>query len=353
MYTDTKTTLRAFTLALRRSPFTLSIGITSVVASLAYQYGADVDFMLVDDRVWDGQVWRFVTSCFVHGDAIHLLFGLFWTAAFGVAVERWCGPRRSAWLFLLLAVGSGAAQFVVQGGGIGLSGILLGYFGLIYATRHRKQDRIYPLDRRTTWIFVGWFFLCIALTETGIWHVGNIAHGAGALLGYIIGCGVGDKRPRGSLWPAGAIAVLTLASTVYMPWNYRWWWHRGSRQHDAAGLTVAYDSFLQAVRTAPTDFEVERLLLLLGREWWREQGWTDAVYFLDRGVRVSGDPKPWLGYLADAYLELGDTDHARSTAEPLALDDLSEELLVKTQLVELVQLRASGTERIPTQPAPP
>jgi membrane associated rhomboid family serine protease len=67
-------------------------------------------WILKPDRVWHrGEVWRLLTSGFVHKDYAHLGFNLFTFTFFGFEIERVCtlyfGPAFGALAFLLIYVG--------------------------------------------------------------------------------------------------------------------------------------------------------------------------------------------------------------------------------------------------------
>ena len=87
--------------------------------------------------------------------------------------------------------------------------------------------------------------------------------------------------------------------------------------------------------------------------WWLRQGWKEAAYFFDRAVRVSAVPEPWWGYLADVYLQLDEIERAKSIAGQIKLENLSEELRAKPQLVELVQSTTRQAESQPAERAKP
>src|SRR5262249_37978003 len=90
-----------------------------------------------------------------------------------------------------------AAEFALFQGGIGLSGVGYGLFGLLWVLSRNDQRFRGGVDAQTINVFVAWFFLCIFLTYTGVLPVGNVAHGMGALLGGLLGfCIVaqGSKR---------------------------------------------------------------------------------------------------------------------------------------------------------------
>jgi len=120
-------------------------------------------------------------------DIVHLLFNLYWFWIFGTLLERTFGHARTAFIVILLAIGSSAFAFAFDRGGVGLSGVGYGLFGMLWVLSrydHRFRATIGP---NITTLFVAWFFLCILATVAKIYAVANVAHLAGALLGALLG----------------------------------------------------------------------------------------------------------------------------------------------------------------------
>ena len=130
-----------------------------------------------------GELWRLVTCMFPHGGVLHLLFNVYWLWVFGTLIEEVYGHAKTLALIILFAFGSGPLEFAFTVGGIGLSGVVYGLFGLLWVVS-RHDDRFHEaVDERTIQLFIIWFFVCIATTWFGIFPVANVAHGAGLVLG--------------------------------------------------------------------------------------------------------------------------------------------------------------------------
>ena len=193
----------------------------ATAASVAWWAGTDVSRLLADPNIGRGEVWRLLTCTFLHKDVFHLLFNLYWLVVLGITVESALGWRNMLWISLLLAFGSSAAEYALLEGGVGLSGGGYGLFGLIWVLSRRDARFRGTLDRRTNWLFVGWFAFCILTTVTGVWQVGNVAHGAGAVLGALLGLTMTvPNRYRSPLRFAFAAACLAslFAATLLRPW---------------------------------------------------------------------------------------------------------------------------------------
>lgn len=203
-----------------RYPVTSGTIVLAVVVTLGWWAEMNVDPLLIDASVVDGEWWRFLSSTLAHADPIHLLFNLYWVWIFGSVVEQNFGDLRTAALFVTLALGSSAAEFAFFSGGVGLSGVGYGLFGLFWVL-NKKDPRFWgTMSQSTVYIFVGWFFFCILATQLNILQIGNVAHGSGAILGAVVAMAVAKKGTQRHLWAAGyaaLILVFVALATVLWP----------------------------------------------------------------------------------------------------------------------------------------
>ncbi len=72
-----------------------------------------------------------------------------------------------------------AAQYALDDGGIGLSGVVYMDVGNALRPRPPRPAVRRAVDYNTNVVFVVWFFLCIAGTAAGSINIGNVAHGSG------------------------------------------------------------------------------------------------------------------------------------------------------------------------------
>jgi membrane associated rhomboid family serine protease len=191
--------------------------VTTFVAGLAlavtgmWWSGQNIDGMLMNGRVWaNWELWRALTCTLPHVNFFHLAFNLYWFWTFGTLVERVYGHLRCAGIYLLLAFGSSLAEFTFFSGGVGLSGVGYGLWGMLWVLEKRDARFADAVDHRTSQLFIFWFFLCIVLTIANVMPVANVAHGVGAVLGAV-------------KWQsmAGLVVAVILGlagSTVFWPW---------------------------------------------------------------------------------------------------------------------------------------
>ncbi len=179
----------------------------AVIVNIAAVMKGGASVLDINYLAFHGEPWRLVTNILPHANGFHLIFNLYWTWAFGTVIEKEFGPLLTALLVLIVAVGASAAQYAVEEGGIGLSGVVYGLFGFLWVLSRLQPRYADGMDRATVILFIAWFFFCIVTTELGIWAIANIEHGVGAVLGAMAGFAVGSSGAR----RVAAAAVLLLA----------------------------------------------------------------------------------------------------------------------------------------------
>ena len=185
------------------------IAILAIGVTIAWWSKVDISPLFATAMIRRGELWRLVTSIFPHADILHLAFNIYWLWVFGTLVEQTYGHFKTAALILLFALGSGSLDFALALGGVGLSGVGYGLFGLLWVLSRRDDRFRDAVDQKTIQLFVVWFFFCIATTLMNIFPVANIAHGAGAIIGILAADAITLPRRR-ILTVAGIGAVLLL-----------------------------------------------------------------------------------------------------------------------------------------------
>ena len=202
--------------------------VTTFVAGLAlavtgmWWSGQNIDGMVMNGRVWvDWELWRALTCTLPHVNLFHLAFNLYWFWTFGTLVERVYGHLRCAGIFLLLAFGSSLAEFTFFSGGVGLSGVGYGLWGMLWVLEKRDARFADAVDQQTSQLFIFWFLLCILLTVANVMPVANVAHGVGAAMGALLGLAASSRgavKWRSIAGLAVAVILGLAGSTVFWPW---------------------------------------------------------------------------------------------------------------------------------------
>jgi membrane associated rhomboid family serine protease len=199
----------------------------------------------VDPTAFRSEPWRLLTSALPHLDLPHLVFNVYWLWVFGTLLEEVLGHARLLGIIALFAVGSAAAEYAMTNGGVGLSGVGYGLFGLLWVLSSRSLRFKGAVDARTAQLFGVWFVFCVVTTHLGVMPVGNFAHGGGAVLGALLGYAMSERTPAARRVAAAAgVPVLVVASllgaTVLRP--------RVNLAHDgSASFQLGYDA-IQAGR---------------------------------------------------------------------------------------------------------
>jgi GlpG protein len=123
----------------------------------------------------------------LHTELWHIGFNLYWLWFFGKKIEFESKKPFYAIFVLTSALVSSLAQLSFSDStGIGLSGIGYSFFGFIYFKSKTTEGYKNYLDKKTINLFMFWLVLCIVLTQTKAWTVGNAAHIGGLLWGITI-----------------------------------------------------------------------------------------------------------------------------------------------------------------------
>lgn len=146
------------------------------------------EFFLLDfNKVTE--VWRFITSIFLHGGFAHLLYNIFALALFGSMLERFLGGRRFLIVFFVSGILANLVSVNFYSSSLGASGAIFGIIGTLIFIK--------PL------MFIWAFGFPMPLFIAGIiWAVGdimgffgfstsnnvaNLAHLSGMFFGLILG----------------------------------------------------------------------------------------------------------------------------------------------------------------------
>ena len=150
-----------------RFPIVAGLAAAAVGVTMASKCDVNVSALYDSPAIGRGEVWRLLTSILPHGGPFHLIFNVYWLWVFGSLVEESFGQWKNFALIVLLALGSGAAEYAFLDGGIGLSGVVYGLFGMVWVLSRYPPRFRDAVDANTAIMFVAWFFLCIVTTATG------------------------------------------------------------------------------------------------------------------------------------------------------------------------------------------
>jgi membrane associated rhomboid family serine protease len=232
-------------------PVTAGVALGAIAVTVLWWTGTNIDAFTMDYKVWDRwQVWRALTTTLPHVNFFHLAFNLYWLWTFGTLIERVYGHVKCAAIFMFLALGSMLADFAVSSGGVGLSGVGYGLWGLLMVLERRDMRFADAVDRQTNQLFIVWFLLCIVLTITNLMPVANVAHGVGAVLGMLLGLAIAgnrDAKLQGRAALASLCVLILLGATRFWP-DINLSRHAGLEMEQAALAALDRDDSAHAVK---------------------------------------------------------------------------------------------------------
>jgi GlpG protein len=183
-------------------------------------------FLVVDeDAIREGELWRFVTSAFLHIGPlfragltlgiVHVGFNVWWLMDLGRGIEGRWGHLAMAGLVLGGAAVASLAEWIAGGSGVGLSGVVYAVAGFLFALRRVDAVAATLMHPRTANMLIAWFLFCIVLTTSGTLGIANWAHGAGAVWGWVAGLATRVSWRRTAI---PALALATAAAVAAAPW---------------------------------------------------------------------------------------------------------------------------------------
>ena len=92
-------------------------------------------FVLNDSAVFGFQIWRFVTSIFLHGSMIHLIYNLFALLLFGFILEKLIGSKKFLFVFFASGIVANIIAVNFYSSSLGASGAIYGILGVIVIIR--------------------------------------------------------------------------------------------------------------------------------------------------------------------------------------------------------------------------
>jgi membrane associated rhomboid family serine protease len=203
--------------------------------------------------IFSGDYWGLITSNFLHVEIWHIAFNLYWLWIFGKKIEFETNKVFYVFLILSAALMSSLAQLAFSDStGIGLSGIGYTLFGYLFVKSKTCQEYKNYLHKKTINLFLFWLVLCVVLTKTGAWTVGNAAHIGGllwgALLAYL------SKHEKYLQWSAGSIYIaLLIILILHGPFSTAYLSYKAYEFHKNQKLDEAIEVYKKILKRDPNN----------------------------------------------------------------------------------------------------
>ncbi len=143
--------------------------------------------------VCDGEWWRLLTSIFLHGGLVHLLFNSLGLGAIGLFLEPVLGTAKYLTIYVLTGILASAASVWWHDAtvSVGASGAVFGLYGVFLAFLLKK---VYPTESRTTFLTGSLVFIGLNLAIGLFGNIDNAAHIGGLISGFAIGMMIHPSR---------------------------------------------------------------------------------------------------------------------------------------------------------------
>ncbi|MDY7040047.1 MAG: rhomboid family intramembrane serine protease [Chloroflexota bacterium] len=291
-------------------------------------FGAKFNPLIVE-----GQVWRLLTSIFLHIGVVHLFFNSYALFRLGMDVERVFGSGRFLILYLLAGVSGSLLSFAFNPHlSAGASGAIFGLIGATGAHLFRHREAFGRRGQRRLWDVIGVAFynLAFGFITPGIDNLGHLGGlVSGVLLGWLLGPRysvvitaegqplVVDQSDWRRYWPGLFAVVLVLVmGTGLAVWVqadsaavHLWW---GQAALDAGDPARAVTELERAVAKDPRSADAH---FYLGVAYGQLEQSALAVESYEQAVRLAPGAPAIHWNLALTYADLGLYEEAISRME--------------------------------------
>ena len=147
-------------------------------------YGFTDIFILNENSF--AQIWRFLTSIFLHGSLPHLLYNLLALALFGSILEKFIGGKKFLLVFFLSGIFANLIAVNFYSASLGASGAVYGILGCLALLRPMMMVWAFGLPMPmfiAAALWVGAGVLGIFMPS----NIGHVAHLSGIFVGFLFG----------------------------------------------------------------------------------------------------------------------------------------------------------------------
>ena len=194
----------------------IAINVVAFVAQKASSR-VEVDFIMWSPAVAHGELYRLLTSAFLHSGITHLLFNMFALFVIGPPLETWLGRMRFGCLYVLSALGGSVLVYLfspLNAPTLGASGAVFGLFAATFVVARKVN-----VDIRWVVIMIV-INLVITFTVPSIsWqgHVGGLLTGGLVAFAYAYA----PAKNRNQIQAGATLAVIALFAALI-------WWRTSS-----------------------------------------------------------------------------------------------------------------------------
>lgn len=140
---------------------------------------------LITSKVIHGQIWRPLTSMFLHAGLVHIIFNLVSLTNLGAVLEDTIGGKKLFLLFLLSGIFSAVCMMILTGieDGLGASTGIFGLLGTLLVLLVKNYRTILAKIKPLNWILLAVMVIAGNTTD----HITRLEHLTGTIGGALLG----------------------------------------------------------------------------------------------------------------------------------------------------------------------
>jgi rhomboid protease GluP len=170
----------------------------------------------------NGQWWRLLSSAFLHGGIMHLLFNMYALVYIGLLLEPYLGKLRfiTAYILTALTASMTSLWWHPETVSVGASGAIFGMYGVFLAmlTTNLIEKSTRKALLTSIAVFVGYNLLYgVKAGIDNAAHIGGLA--GGLIIGYCLTLSL--KKPADIRLKHSLIAILTIITLITCGWMYK------------------------------------------------------------------------------------------------------------------------------------
>ncbi len=169
------------------------------------------------------EVWRFVTSIFLHGSLSHLVLNMFALILFGLILESLIGSKRLLLVFFLSGILANIVAVNFYNSSLGASGAIFGVLGCLTIIKPLMTVFVYSVPMPMFLASIVW----AVIDALGVFYpqgIGNIAHLSGLAVGLLMGLYLRFKHSRKQqqrFQAYSSISRISIPEDAFQSWENR------------------------------------------------------------------------------------------------------------------------------------
>jgi rhomboid protease GluP len=193
----------------------LPMALSSDINQTIFQWGANQHI-----RVMGGEWYRLVTSTFLHGGWLHIIFNGYALYLIGRELEGFMGRARFAAVYAISGLAGSVASFIFSPANVasvGASGAIFGLIGALGVYFGLHRNLFGRLGNAQFWNIIVVIVINLAIGFSGVLPVDNSAHLGGLLAGAAVGFVLVPRYSLGDWYNPLARQVINV-NRGRLPW---------------------------------------------------------------------------------------------------------------------------------------